>query len=110
MAALDSAQGSGVVAAQTVGGAQYIAAPATAAPPLDIGRARAHATTTARAAASFGAELARIAVGRSTVELPRQDHRFDDPAWREHPAYRRLAQGYLVWEAALNDVVENVDG
>jgi polyhydroxyalkanoate synthase len=39
-------------------------------------------------------DLARIAVGSSPVSPARGDWRFRDPAWAEHPLYRRLAQAY----------------
>jgi polyhydroxyalkanoate synthase subunit PhaC len=43
------------------------------------------------------AELAEVALGVSQVSIPESDKRFSDPAWRESPVYRRLAQSYLVW-------------
>jgi polyhydroxyalkanoate synthase subunit PhaC len=43
------------------------------------------------------AELAEVALGVSQVSIPVSDKRFSDPAWRESPVYRRLAQSYLVW-------------
>src|SRR5438105_2018619 len=42
-----------------------------------------------------GAEMGKVAVGRSTVAPAKGDGRFADPTWRENPAYRRLLQGYL---------------
>jgi polyhydroxyalkanoate synthase subunit PhaC len=38
-------------------------------------------------------------------ELPELDRRFADPAWRDNPFLRRLAQSYLVWSDALRDGV-----
>jgi len=51
---------------------------------------------------AMAAELVRIALGRSAVELPPRDKRFADPAWAENPLYHRWAQAYLAW-------VETVD-
>ena len=46
---------------------------------------------------AMAAELVRIALGRSAVELPPRDKRFADPAWAENPLYHRWAQAYLAW-------------
>lgn len=56
-------------------------------------RAAALASATMR----LYAEWARVLVGRSGRELSPKDPRFSDPAWREHPVYRRLGQGYLAF-------------
>ena len=46
----------------------------------------------ASAAMRLYAEWARVMVGRSNRELPAKDPRFSDPAWRDHPLYRRLGK------------------
>jgi polyhydroxyalkanoate synthase subunit PhaC len=46
-------------------------------------------------AAGLGAELARIAAGRSAVAAGKRDRRFGDPAWTSNPALRRVLQAYL---------------
>ena len=46
-------------------------------------------------AARLGAELARIAVGRSGIMPGRRDRRFADPAWTGNPVLRRTVQAYL---------------
>ena len=46
-------------------------------------------------AALLGAELARIAGGRSEVAPDRRDRRFADPAWSQNPLLRRAMQAYL---------------
>ena len=51
----------------------------------------------ASAAMRLYAEWARVMLGRSDRELPAKDPRFSDPAWRDHPLYRRLGQGYLAF-------------
>jgi polyhydroxyalkanoate synthase len=40
-------------------------------------------------------ELARVVRGTSGVAPASGDRRFDDPAWRDSPLYRRLMQGHL---------------
>lgn len=54
----------------------------------------------------FLGELARIASGRSELAPAAQDKRFADPAWKESPAYRALAQTWLAWARALNRFVD----
>jgi polyhydroxyalkanoate synthase len=46
-------------------------------------------------AALLGAELARIAGGRSEVAPDRRDRRFADPAWKQNPLLYRAMQAYL---------------
>jgi polyhydroxyalkanoate synthase len=61
----------------------------------------------AREISALGLELTRIAAGRSPVEPRKGDRRFADPAWRDNPAYHRIAQGYLAAAEALGRVVED---
>jgi hypothetical protein len=75
-----------VPAAETGGGTADGRTADTSARLLDPGGMFAPARRTARVAVSLGTEPARVALGRSTVEFPRGDRRFDDPAWREHLA------------------------
>ncbi|MGH3194798.1 MAG: alpha/beta fold hydrolase [Streptosporangiaceae bacterium] len=48
-----------------------------------------------RQAARLGAELGRIAAGRSAITPAPRDRRFSDPAWTGHPFLRRSVQAYL---------------
>jgi polyhydroxyalkanoate synthase subunit PhaC len=48
-----------------------------------------------RQAAHLGAELGRIAAGRSGVAADPRDRRFADPAWKDNPLLRRSLQAYL---------------
>lgn len=45
-------------------------------------------TAVAREVGRLGAELARIAWGRSDVAPARGDRRFADPVWTSNPAFR----------------------
>jgi hypothetical protein len=49
--------------------------------------------TTVRESARLYGEWLKIMAGQSTREVPAKDWRFADPTWREHPVYKRLAQG-----------------
>lgn len=60
------------------------------------------AAVVASATMRLWAEWARVVVGQSTRELPLKDPRFSDPAWRDHPLYRRLGQGYLAFCDAVD--------
>jgi polyhydroxyalkanoate synthase len=63
----------------------------------------------ARQALGLGAELAKIAVGRSEVAPPKGDRRFKDPAWQTNPAYRRLGQAYLAAGQTADAIVRDAD-
>lgn len=59
---------------------------------------------------AFVRELGAIAVGRSERKPPASDRRFADAAFRDHPLYRRLMQGYLAWRDALLGLVDEILG
>jgi polyhydroxyalkanoate synthase subunit PhaC len=65
--------------------------------------------TVAGRAASLGAELTRIAAGRSQVAPHRKDRRFADPAWSQNPVLRRVMQAYLAAGQAAEDTFEAAD-
>jgi polyhydroxyalkanoate synthase subunit PhaC len=56
-------------------------------------------------AADLGAELARVAAGRSAVAPARGDRRFTDPAWDKNWILRRVLQGYLATTQAVDGVI-----
>ena len=58
----------------------------------------------------LAAELILIALGITAVELPEQDARFADPAWRDNPLYRLIGQSYLAWEQTVDRLVEHFTG
>jgi polyhydroxyalkanoate synthase len=63
----------------------------------DLAEPRALAAESMRVAA----ELARIVLGVSDVDIPADDKRFADPTWNQNPLYRRWAQSYLLWAEAV---------
>jgi polyhydroxyalkanoate synthase len=63
----------------------------------------------ARRSGALARELGQIAVGTSKRAPPASDRRFADPAFRDHPLYRRLMQGYLAWREAILGLVDDAD-
>src|SRR5437764_4222811 len=70
-----------------------------------LAAALSQGTTVAREAGQLGAELTRIARGRSSVAPARGDRRFADPAWTSNPAFRMIQQSYLASAQALDRIV-----
>jgi polyhydroxyalkanoate synthase len=64
---------------------------------------------TTRRSLRLTGDLAKVVLGRSTVEPPKRDRRFGDPAWTGNPLLHRLVQAYLVWAQSLEDVVDDAD-
>jgi polyhydroxyalkanoate synthase subunit PhaC len=60
-------------------------------------------------AALLGAELGRIATGRSQVAPQRRDRRFADPAWTQNPLLKRAMQAYLTTGAAAELMLASAD-
>jgi len=60
-------------------------------------------------AASSTLELGKIVVGRSEILPPKGDRRFADPAWSDHPGFRRTMQSYLLLSSTLQKLVEDAD-
>jgi hypothetical protein len=58
--------------------------------------------TMARESARLYGEWLKVMLGTSEREVPVKDWRFADPTWREHPGYKRAAQGYLAFCAAID--------
>jgi poly[(R)-3-hydroxyalkanoate] polymerase subunit PhaC len=61
----------------------------------------------ARRATSLGAELARVAAGRSEVTPPKGDRRWADPAWQGSWLHRRVLQSYLATAQTLDELVDD---
>ena len=60
-----------------------------------------------RRAAGLGVELAKVAVGRSSITPDPKDWRFENRAWKENPLFHRLGQAYLAWSRMALDLVED---
>jgi polyhydroxyalkanoate synthase len=80
----------------------------TAAATLAAGLAR-HPDRPIRRAGSLGAELARVAVGRSTKRPGARDRRFADPAWEQSWLFRRLLQVYVAANETVDDLVSDAE-
>lgn len=61
--------------------------------------------STGRRVGAFGAGLAQIVAGTSTLAPDRRDRRFADEAWTENPLLRRVTQAYLAGGATARDLV-----
>ena len=74
-----------------------------------FGHLASHPGAVAARGAQLGLEIAQVAAGMSEIEPDAGDKRFADPAWREHPIYRRVMQSYLAWRTAMHDLVGDDD-
>jgi poly[(R)-3-hydroxyalkanoate] polymerase subunit PhaC len=94
-----------MLAEAAAGGPPRFFAP-TAAAKVAAGLARhpRRATTRAR---DLGAELARVATGRSERAAAKGDRRFADPAWSGNWFLRRLLQGYLAMGEAVDGLISD---
>ncbi len=54
-------------------------------------------------------ELAAITMGFSNIDPEGEDSRFRDPAYRDNPFYRRVAQFYIAWGRALDDWLDQIE-
>jgi len=75
---------------------------------LAAGLAR-HPDRAARRAAHLGADLARVAGGRSDARPAKRDRRFADPAWESSWLFRRLLQTYLAVGEAVDGAITDAD-
>jgi polyhydroxyalkanoate synthase subunit PhaC len=63
----------------------------------------------ARETARLGRDSVRILRGTDEIAPSPKDKRFADPAWWQHPGYRRLAQSYVAWSDALHRLVDDYE-
>lgn len=63
----------------------------------------------AREMARLGRDSVRILGGTDENAPSPKDKRFVDPAWSQHPGYRRLAQSYVAWSDALRRLVDDYE-
>jgi polyhydroxyalkanoate synthase len=70
--------------------------PAVTASPLsaarEVGAVFTQAGVLGRERRRLAVKFARIARGSTSITPDSKEWRFQDPAWSEHPVYRRLAQ------------------
>ncbi|WP_028066738.1 PHA/PHB synthase family protein [Solirubrobacter soli] len=64
---------------------------------------------TARRVGHLGAELARVAGGRSALRAGRRDRRFADPAWEQSWLFRRLLQTHLALGETVDGLISDSD-
>jgi polyhydroxyalkanoate synthase len=60
-----------------------------------------------RRVAGLSVELAKVAVGKSSIAPDPKDWRFENRAWKENPFYRRLGQAYLAWTRTALELVDD---
>ncbi|MGY1828299.1 hypothetical protein [Blastococcus sp. SYSU DS0541] len=63
----------------------------------------------AREAARLGGATVRILRGTDVIAPSPKDKRFADPAWSQHPGYRRLAQSYVALSESLHRLVDDYE-
>jgi polyhydroxyalkanoate synthase len=54
---------------------------------------------------SFGAELVKVALGKSDIAPDKRDWRFKDEAWESNPVFKRLCQSYLAFCKGANGIL-----
>jgi len=92
--------------AESVGGGEAVGMPSLRQAARGLAAALSQGTTVARETSRLGAELTRIARGRSDVAPAQGDRRFTDPAWTSNPAFRMVQQSYLASAQALDQIVK----
>jgi polyhydroxyalkanoate synthase subunit PhaC len=95
-------------AADAVGAGEPTSVPNTLGLLDGVASTLVQGSSVARAGVGFGAELARVALGRSEVRPARGDWRFADPTWTENPLYRRWGQSYLAACGAVEQVLDEM--
>jgi polyhydroxyalkanoate synthase len=73
---------------------------------VQVGR-RTASNALPRRAVGLGVELAKVAVGRSSVAPDPKDWRFENRAWKENPVFHRLCQSYLAWTRTALELVDD---
>src|SRR6188472_4672942 len=61
----------------------------------------------ARRVGHLGAELARVAGGRSEIRPAKRDRRFADSAWQSSWLFRRLMQAYLAAGETVDGLISD---
>src|SRR3954468_9429604 len=73
------------------------------------GRAARRRAGAARGVGHLGAELGRVAAGRSDVRPAKRDRRFADPAWQTSWMFRRLVQTHLAVGETVDGLISDAD-
>jgi polyhydroxyalkanoate synthase len=68
-----------------------------------------HPRRAARDAGDLGAELVRVASGRSELRPPKGDRRFGDRGWQDSWIQRRVMQGYLATCDTVDRLISDAD-
>jgi polyhydroxyalkanoate synthase subunit PhaC len=74
-----------------------------------VGGLARHPTRVVRRAGGLGAELARVAVGRSKEAPGKRDRRFADPAWSHNWLLQRLLQAYLAAGTSVDALITDAE-
>jgi polyhydroxyalkanoate synthase len=69
-------------------------------------RALRQPSAIAEESAYLAQELQKVANGQSSWAPPRNDKRFNDPAWTENTFYKNLLQGYMAWSQSLQNFAQ----
>jgi polyhydroxyalkanoate synthase subunit PhaC len=96
------------VAADAIAGTDPVGMPVLGEAVSDLGQAFAQMGTVSGKGRKLTGQLARILVGSSDVAPDPKDWRFKDPAWSEHPIYRRIGQSYLAGCEFADEVLDNL--
>jgi polyhydroxyalkanoate synthase subunit PhaC len=107
--AQDPAPRSEAEALASVGGAEPVALPTPRGIVRGLFATFARPRPLAREAAHLGRDTVRILRGTDEIAPSPKDRRFSDPAWSQHPGYRRLAQSYVAWSDSLNRLVDDYE-
>jgi polyhydroxyalkanoate synthase len=101
-------EGAAAVAEDGISGTDPVGAPPLAGTLADTAAVFGRLGALNRESLALAAELAWIVAGGSEITPDRKDWRFADPAWSQHPVYRRVAQGYLASCAFLDAMVDDL--
>ena len=96
------------VAEDAIAGTDPVGMPVLGEAVSDLGQAFSQMGTVSGKGRKLTGQLARILVGSSDVAPDPKDWRFKDPAWSEHPIYRRIGQSYLAGCEFADEVLDNL--
>jgi polyhydroxyalkanoate synthase subunit PhaC len=96
------------VAAAAVSGTDPVGMPVLKEAVSDLGAAFTQIGTVSGKGRELTGQLVRIAAGSSNVAPNPKDWRFQDPAWSDHPIYRRIGQSYLAGCQFADEVLDDL--